>query len=138
MNKTDCKKTICKNIEQIYKKGNIQQAIELCQYEIAKDPVNPSNVDLHIKLGDLYLEWHLDIYQAKQYIDEAITEYQKALELFDESEEIDKNIDNNQKKSNEKALNKKAANLYYKIGCAFFCKNEIDNYFTLQMYNTFI
>ncbi len=111
MNTLDNKKTLNKDIDKVYRQGNIQKAIELCQYEISKDPANPLNADLHVKLGDLYLEWHLDIYQAKQYIDEAITEYQRALESYVNS-----------------------ATLYYKIGRAFFYKNEIDkaiNYFNL-------
>ncbi len=113
MNQTDEKKALNKNIDKIYRQGNIQKAIELCQYEIAKDPANPFNADLHSKLGDLYLEWHLDIYQAKQYIDEAITQYQRALEACMESSE-----------------------LYCKLGRAFYYKNEIDkaiNYFNLAL-----
>ena len=92
-----------KNNTPSKKKGNIQKAIELCQYEISKDPHSPEKADLHIKLGDLYLEWHLDIYQARQFVDEAITEYQQALEIYVNSAEI-----------------------YYKLGCAFYHKNELD------------
>ena len=88
----------------------LQKAIEKCQIELAN---NPTNADLHIKLGDLYIEWHLDIHQARQYVDEAITEYQRALETYINS-----------------------AVLYHKIGMAFYYKNEIDkaiNYFNLAV-----
>ena len=88
----------------------MQRAIEKCQIELANDP---TNAQLHVKLGDLYLEWHLDIHQARQYIDEAITEYQRALESYIDSAEI-----------------------YFKIGMAFYYKNEIDraiNYFNLAV-----
>ena len=89
---------------------NLQKAIENCQIELAKDP---TNAKLHVRLGDLYIEWHLDIHQARQYLDEAITEYQRALESYINSYEI-----------------------YYKIGMAFYYKNEIDraiNYFNLAV-----
>ena len=90
--------------------NNLQKAIENCQIELAKDPTNAA---LHVRLGDLYIEWHLDIHQARQYIDEAITEYQRALESYINSAEI-----------------------YHKIGMAFYYKNEIDraiNYFNLAV-----
>ena len=90
--------------------SNLQRAIENCQLELAKDP---TNAELHVKLGDLYIEWHLDIHQARQYIDEAITEYQRALESYIDSDAI-----------------------YFKIGMAFYYKNEIDraiNYFNLAV-----
>lgn len=106
-------KTALKNIDEMYKKGNIQKAIELCQYEISKNPHSSEKADLHVKLGDLYLEWHLDIYQARQFVDEAITEYQQALEIYVDSAEI-----------------------YYKLGCAFYHKNELDkaiNYFNIAV-----
>lgn len=88
--------------------NNLQRAIEKCQIELASDPTNAA---IHVRLGDLYIEWHLDIRQARQYIDEAITEYQRALESYINSAEV-----------------------YYKIGMAFYYKNEIDraiNYFNL-------
>lgn len=93
-------------IDKVYKKSGIQKAIEACQARLLDDP---TNAKLHVRLGDLYLEWHLDIAQAKSYIEEAITEYQKALESFLDSDEV-----------------------YYKIGVAFYYKNEPDkaiNYF---------
>ncbi len=110
MNKIKNKRDLGKNINRYRRSGNLQKAIEYCQFELANDPTNP---ELHVKLGDLYLEWHLDIHQARQYIDEAITEYQRALEAY---------ID--------------AAEIYYKIGMAFYYKNEIDraiNYFNLAL-----
>ena len=90
--------------------SGLQRAIESCQLELAKDP---TNAELHVKLGDLYIEWHLDIHQARQYLDEAITEYQRALESYIDSDSI-----------------------YFKIGMAFYYKNEIDraiNYFNLAV-----
>ncbi len=92
------------------KKGDIEKAIEYCQNMLLKEP---SQTNLHIRLGDLYLDWHLDIYQAKQYIDEAITEYQKAAEVL---------IDNGE--------------IYYKIGLALYHKKELDkaiNYFNIAI-----
>lgn len=103
-------KQIEKTINKLTKKGEIQQAIEYCQNLILKGNVD---TNIHIRLGDLYLDWHLDIYQSKQYIDEAITEYQKAAEIL---------IDNGE--------------IYYKIGKALFCKGELDkaiNYFNIAI-----
>src|SRR5574344_126023 len=101
-----------KDIDKNYKTGNIQKAIELCQSALLKDP---TDADLHIRLGDLYLDWHLDIYQARQYIDEAITQYQIASETLVDNPEI-----------------------YYKIGYALYYKGELDramNYFNLSLDN---
>ena len=98
------------DIEKNYKKGNLQKTIELCQSALLKAP---TDADLHIKLGDLYLEWHLDIYQARQYIDEAITEYQRALETHINSGQV-----------------------YFKIAKAQFHKNDLDkaiNYYKLAI-----
>ena len=58
---------------------------------------------MHVRLGDLYLAWHLDISNSCQYIDEAITEYQRALESYIDSAEI-----------------------YYKIGRAHYYKGDLD------------
>lgn len=110
MNKIKEQKRINEKIDWFHKSGNIQKAIETCQFELLSDA---TNADLHVKLGDLYLEWHLDIYQAKQYIDEAITEYQRALETYINSAEI-----------------------FYKIGLAFYYKSELDkaiNYFEMAI-----
>lgn len=107
-------KNIKKEIDKFQKSGNIQKAIETCQGAIMQDE---NNAELHIKLGDLYMEWHLDIHQIKQYVDEAITEYQRALETCVDSAEI-----------------------YFKIAMAFYYKRELDkalNYFKLALeYNT--
>lgn len=97
-------------IDKVYKVGGIQKAIEACQSELLSDPTNPQ---LHVRLGDLYLEWHLDISQAKSYIDDSITEYQRALESYLDSPEI-----------------------YHKIGKALYYKNEIEkaiNYFEIAI-----
>lgn len=112
MNKTQEQVEIKEKINKFHKSGNIQKAIETCQFALLNDA---TNADLHVKLGDLYLEWHLDIYQAKQYVDEAITEYQRALETYINSSKI-----------------------FYKIGLAFYYKSELDkaiNYFELAIEN---
>ena len=99
-----------KNITKYTKKGEIAQAIEYCQSLLLKEP---QATNLHIRLGDLYLDWHLDIYQAKQYIDEAILEYQKAAEVL---------IDNGE--------------IYYKIANALYHKGELEkaiNYFNIAI-----
>ena len=93
-------KQLEKKINREYKTGNVKSAIELCQIGLQDDP---TNADLHVRLGDLYLAWHLDIYNSCQYIDEAITEYQRALETYIDSAEI-----------------------YFKIGQAHFFKGDLD------------
>ena len=99
-------KELDKKINKEYKVGNVKSAIELCQIGLQEDP---TNADLHVRLGDLYLAWHLDIYNSCQYIDEAITEYQRALETYIDSAEI-----------------------YFKIGQSHYFKGDLDkaiNYF---------
>ena len=99
-------KQLEKKINKEYKTGNMRNAIELCQIGLQEDP---TNADLHLRLGDLYLAWHLDIYNSCQYIEEAITEYQRALETYIDSAEI-----------------------YFKIGQAHYYKGDLDkaiNYF---------
>lgn len=101
---------IDKTLDKMTKSGHIQEAIEYCQSLLLKEP---SDINLHIRLGDLYLDWHLDVYQAKQYIDEAITEYQKAAEV-----QIDNGL------------------IYYKIAVALYHKGELDkaiNYFNIAI-----
>lgn len=93
-------KQLEKKINREYKTGNVKNAIELCQIGLQEDP---TNADLHVRLGDLYLAWHLDIYNSCQYIDEAITEYQRALETYINSAEI-----------------------YFKIGQAHYYKGDLD------------
>ena len=39
--------------------SKVKKAIERCQLDLQK---NPNNAKLHIRLGDLYLQWHLDIF----------------------------------------------------------------------------
>lgn len=111
MSNTDISnKKINKEIDKFKKSGNIQKAIETCKVALEQDE---NNAELHIKLGDLYMEWHLDIHQAKQYADDAITEYQRALETYMDASEI-----------------------YYKIGRAFYYKRDFEkaiNYFKLVL-----
>ena len=104
------KKLIDKNSKDIIKKSKMYDLIERCRLDLQRDPSNPS---LHVRLGDLYMKWHLDIYNACQYIDEAITEYQLALESLINSHEI-----------------------YLKLGYAFYYKGDLDkaiNYFTMAL-----
>ncbi len=93
-------KQLEKKINKEYKTGNVKSAIELCQLGLQKDP---TNADLHMRLGDLYLAWHLDISNSCQYIDEAITEYQRASETYIDSAEV-----------------------YFKIGQAQYFKGDLD------------
>lgn len=105
-------KSVNKEINKLKKKGEIQKAIEFCQTILIKEP---NRSDLYVRLGDLYMDWHLDLYQAKQYIDEAIIQYQRASEVL---------IDNGE--------------IYFKIGFAFYHKGELDraiNYFNLAIKN---
>ena len=91
-------------------KSKMFDQIERCRLDLQKDPTNPA---LHVRLGDLYMKWHLDIFNACQYLDEAITEYQLAMESLIDSCQI-----------------------YYKIGVAFYHKGELDkaiNYFTMAL-----
>ena len=91
-------------------KNKMYDQIERCRLDLKQDPTNPA---LHVRLGDLYVKWHLDIYSACQYIDEAITEYQLAMESLIDSCEI-----------------------YYKLGVAFYHKGDLDkaiNYFTMAL-----
>ena len=88
-------------------KNKMFDKIEKCKLALKNDPTNP---DLHLRMADLYLQWHLDIFNAGQYIDEAITEYQLAMESLIDSPEI-----------------------YYKLGVAFYYKGDLDkaiNYLT--------
>ena len=92
------------------KRNKMYDQIERCRIDLQKDPANPA---LHIRLGDLYMKWHLDIFNACQYIDEAITEYQLAMESLIDSCEI-----------------------YYKLGVAFYHKGDLDkalNYLTMAL-----
>ncbi len=93
-------KLLEQKINKEFKTGNVKSAIELCQIGLQSDP---TNADLHVRLGDLFLAWHLDIYNSCQYIDEAITEYQRALETYIDSSEI-----------------------YYKIAKAQYYKGDLD------------
>ena len=104
-------KNIAETDEQEEKRNNkMFDQIERCKMDLQKDPTNPN---LHVRMGDLYLKRHLDIYDAGQYIDEAITEYQLAMESLIDSCEI-----------------------YYKLGVAFYHKGDLDkaiNYFTTAL-----
>ncbi len=108
MDKININNKLKKEIKKFQKSGNIQKAIETCRTAIMNDE---NDAELHIKLGDLYMQNHLDIHQIKQYADEAITEYQRALESCVDS-----------------------SGLYCKIGMAFYYKRELEkayNYFKL-------
>ena len=106
------KRTLENEIQNINKtrSSKVFREIEKIRLSLTKDP---NNAKLHVRLGDLYVEWHLDISNTFQYIDEAITEYQIALESFMDSPE-----------------------LFYKLGKAFYYKGEFDkanNYLDLAI-----
>lgn len=104
------KKTMEETNNKSNQKNKVYVQIERCKSDLQKDPTNPM---LHIRMGDLYLRRHLDIFNAEQFIDEAITEYQLALESLLDSYEI-----------------------YYKLGVAFYYKGDLDkaiNYFTTSL-----
>ena len=104
------KKVIDNDTPKKITRNKMFDQIERCRLDLQKDPTNAS---LHVRLGDLYMKWHLDIFNACQYIDEAITEYQLAMESLIDSHEI-----------------------YYKIGVAFYHKGDLDkaiNYLTMAL-----
>ena len=110
MSETVTVENLKNKIEKMQRGGNISKAIEMCQSALQYDP---TNAELHIRLGDLYLENHLDIYQPKQFLDEAILEYQRALESNLNSSEI-----------------------HYKLGCAYYYKGELEkalNHFSISL-----
>lgn len=87
-------------IEKLKYARKYKEAAEICSEALKSDPTNS---EFFIALGDLYLDWHLDIYEPKQYIDEAITNYQRALEI-----DLDSPI------------------IHYKIALVLFHKGELD------------
>ena len=91
---------IVDKIDKMERGGNLSSAIELCQSALQHDPTNP---ELHIRLGDLYLQKHFDIYQPKRFLDDVINHYQMALESNLDSDEI-----------------------HYKLGVTFYCQGKID------------
>ena len=110
MSETVTVEKLTNKIEKMQKGGNISKAIEMCQSALQNDP---TNAELHIRLGDLYLERHLDIYQPKQFLDDAILEYQRALES-----------------------NLNSAEIHYKLGCAYYFKGEPEkalNHFAISI-----
>jgi len=109
MNETATVDKLKNKITKMQKGGDISKAIEMCRSALQNDPMN---AELHIRLGDLYLERHLDIYQPKQFLDDAILEYQLALES-----------------------NLNSAEIHYKLGCAYYYKGELDkalNHFAIS------
>ncbi len=91
---------ITKEISKLQKKTLLDDAISVCKNALDEDP---TNAKYHVFLGDLYMQKHLDIYNIRQYVDEAITEYQRALEANLDSDVI-----------------------HYKLGVAFYHKGELD------------
>lgn len=87
-------------IKKMKKNKEYKMAIALCNSELQQ---NPSDASLYVLAGDLYYDWHQDIYDPRQFIDEAISEYQKALEISLDS-----------------------ATIHYKIAAAFFLKGELE------------
>ena len=106
------KRTLEKQNDNIVstKPNKVFREIEKIRLSLTKEP---NNAKLHLRLGDLYVKWHLDTSNSFQYIDEAITEYQIALESYVEH-----------------------AELFYKIGKAFYYKGDFDkanNYLDLAI-----
>ena len=64
-------------IISLSKNNKLEDAIKMCKTAIE---TYPSNAKWHIHLGDIYIKKHQDIYNIRQFVDEAITEYQIALE----------------------------------------------------------
>ena len=93
-------KALENKILSLQRSMKLEDAINVCKTAIESDP---TNARWHIYLGDIYVQKHRDIYNIKQYIDEAITEYQRALES-----------------------NINPAIAHYKIGYAFYLKGEMD------------
>ena len=93
-------KALESKIISLQKSMKLEDAINVCKTAIESDP---TNARWHIFLGDIYVQKHRDIFNIRQYIDEAITEYQRALE------------------SN---INPSIA--HYKIGFAFYLKGDLD------------
>jgi len=99
-NENKISKEIENKIISLKNSMKLEDAINICKTAIESDP---TNAKWHIHLGDLYVEKHQDIYNIKQYIDEAITEYQRALES-----------------------NINTALVHYKMAYAFYLKGEMD------------
>lgn len=78
-------KPILEDIRKLKKLERYDEAIEKCK-SILK--MAPENSELHVELGDLYFEKHLNKYQASHTIDDAITQYQYALEMKTNSPKI--------------------------------------------------
>ena len=87
-------------IISLSKSNKLEDAIDMCKKAIDTDP---TNAKWHIYLGDIYIQKHRDIYTIKQYIDDAITEYQRALES-----------------------NINPAIAHYKMALAFYLKGDLD------------
>ncbi len=110
MNETATVEKLKNKIEKMQKVGNISKAIEMCRFALQNDP---TNAELHIRLGDLYLENHLNIYQPRQFLDESILEYQRALES-----------------------NLNSAEIHHKLGRAYYHKGEMEkalNHFSISV-----
>ena len=93
-------KEVESRIKSLQKLNKLEDAIDICKSAIDTDP---TNAKWHIYLGDIYIQKHRDIYSIRQYIDEAITEYQRALES-----------------------NINPAVAHYKIAYAFYLKGDLD------------
>ncbi len=93
-------KALENKIISLRKGMKLEDAISLCKTAIESDP---TNAKWHIYLGDIYVQKHRDIYNIRQFIDEAITEYQRALES-----------------------NINPAIAHYKIAYALYLKGDLD------------
>ncbi|MEW5822002.1 MAG: tetratricopeptide repeat protein [Cyanobacteriota bacterium] len=71
-------KPVIDDIKKLRKSKKFDEAIEKCKKILE---TWPESAELRIELGDLYFEKHNDVYHASYTIDDAITQYQYALEM---------------------------------------------------------
>lgn len=93
-------KPVWDNIKKLKKQKKFDEAIDKCLKILEH---TPDSADLRTELGDLYYEKHKDVYHASYTIEDAITQYQYALEMRTSSPII-----------------------HYKMGKAFYLKGDFE------------
>lgn len=93
-------KPVWEDIKRLKKLKKYDEAIDKCLKVLEQTPDSP---DLRTELGDLYYEKHKNVYHASYTIEDAITQYQIALEMRTSSPII-----------------------HYKLGNAFYLKGEFE------------
>lgn len=71
-------KPLLEDIKKLQKNNKYDEAIEKSK-QVLKS--NPESADVRVILGDLYYEKHSNVFQASHTVDDAITQYQFALEM---------------------------------------------------------